>query len=84
MNYDIKGSPLSVQDGYGVANLNVGIVENTSERYRVTAFVNNVFDEFYSDQVRDDLSGTLFSGLVVSRIRVRSERYAGLRVKLSW
>ena len=33
VNYDIKGSPLSVQDGYGVAKLNVGTVENTSERY---------------------------------------------------
>ena len=33
VNHDIQGSAHSVQDGYGVANLNVGIVENTSERY---------------------------------------------------
>jgi iron complex outermembrane receptor protein len=82
--YDIKGSPRSVQDAYGVANLSLGIVENTSERYRVTAFVNNVFDEFYSGQVTDGLSGTAYTQLVMMRIPVRSERYAGLRVKLSW
>jgi iron complex outermembrane receptor protein len=84
VNYDIKGSPLAVQDAYGIANLNVGIVENTAARYRVTAFVNNVFDEFYSGQVTDLLSGTLFTEQVVARIPVRSERYAGLRVNYSW
>ena len=84
VNYDIKGSPLAAQGAYGIANLNLGIVENTTERYRVTAFVNNVFDEFYSGQVSDALSGSLFSGRVVMRIPVRSERYAGLRVKFAW
>jgi outer membrane receptor protein involved in Fe transport len=62
----------------------VGIVENTAARWRVTAFVNNVFDEFYSGQVTDLLSGTLFTGQVVARIPVRSERYAGLRLNYSW
>jgi hypothetical protein len=46
--------------------------------------VNNVFDEFYSGQVTDLLSGTLFTEQAVARIPVRSERYAGLRLNYSW
>ncbi|MEH6582058.1 MAG: TonB-dependent receptor [Halioglobus sp.] len=84
-NYDIKGSPLAVQDSFGVANLNIGIAESSAEKYRVTLFVNNVFDEFHSSAITDALGGGLFTNTIVARIPVRSERrYGGVRLRYSF
>jgi iron complex outermembrane receptor protein len=85
VNYDIKGSPLAVQDSFGITNLNLGIVESSSEKYRVTLFVNNLFDEFHSSSITDALSGQLFTGEMIVRIPTRSEeRYAGIRLRYAF
>ena len=47
VNFSLLGDPGAEQDSYGVANLNIGIVESANERYSVTLFVNNLFDEDY-------------------------------------
>jgi iron complex outermembrane receptor protein len=47
VNYDLLGNPLSAQEAYGLANISFGIVEPVG-RYRVTFFVNNLFDEDFS------------------------------------
>jgi len=52
VTFDINQDPNLYQDSYGVANLRLGIVDK-SERYRVTAFVNNVFDEHFTTGMRN-------------------------------
>ena len=47
VSYDLYGDPLNRQEAYGIANAGVGIVDN-QDRYKVTVFVNNLFDENYS------------------------------------
>ncbi len=47
INYDLLGNPLGAQEAYGLANISFGIVE-PGGRYKVTFFVNNLFDEDFS------------------------------------
>lgn len=47
VNFDLYGDPVNVQEAYGIANLGFGVVDNDN-RYKVTFYVNNMFDENYS------------------------------------
>jgi iron complex outermembrane receptor protein len=84
VNFDLLGHPNAVQDSYGITNVNLGIFERTNEKYRVTLFVNNLFDEDYATSI-----GTL-DGLYGDKdVRIHylprnAERYAGLRVRYSF
>lgn len=48
VNYDLYGNPLSDQSAYGIANVSFGIIESQNQRYKLTFFVNNLFDQSYS------------------------------------
>lgn len=84
VNFDLLGHPNAVQDSYGITNINIGILERAQERYRVTLFVNNLFDEDYATSI-----GTL-DGLYGDKdVRIHylprnAERYAGLRVRYTF
>ena len=47
VSFDLYGDPLNKQDAYGIGNLGFGIVDN-QDKYKVTVFANNLFDEHYS------------------------------------
>ena len=84
VHFGLANSPLQVQESYGVANLSVGIVERSAERYRFTLFVNNVFDETYANGLADVRA--LYGGdvAVVQNLPRDSERYYGMRVRLEF
>ena len=77
--FDLFQDPLTEQDAYGVANLNFGIVERDNERYRVTAFVNNLGDENYASMLINGGNST-----VTKQWTYNAQRYAGLRVKFTF
>ena len=84
VNFDLLGDPGAEQDSYGVANLNVGIVESANERYSVTLFVNNLFDEDYVTSISN------FGGLwgnaptYIQTFPRDAEQYAGLQLDFSF
>ena len=84
LNFSISNNPLTVQDSYGVAHLSLGIMEKENNRYSVSVFVNNVFDEEYAAGIAD--LSTLYAGptTLLHHIPRSAQRYAGLRVRLGF
>ena len=80
VNFSLLADPGAEQKAYGIANLSIGIIESDTERYTVTLFVNNVFDE---DHVTSIVN---FGGLWGSRPTYiqtfprDAERYAGIQL----
>ncbi|NHN35787.1 TonB-dependent receptor [Pseudomaricurvus alcaniphilus] len=83
VNFDLLQNPGRAQDAYGIFNLSVGIAaKDDKESYRVTLFVNNVFDEFYVSGINP---GTFTSAPVFNhQVPRNAERYAGLKVKFKF
>lgn len=84
LNFSISGNPLTVHDSYGVANLSLGITERENNRYSVSLFVNNLFDEEYASGLADLTS--LYGGAttLLHHIPRGAERYVGVRVRLGF
>ncbi|RJG09572.1 TonB-dependent receptor, partial [Massilia cavernae] len=81
VNFDLKANPLQVQKGYGVVNGSIAL-SSPSHAFKVTLFVNNLFDKSYATFVGD--TADLYGGThhVLSQMLPRnSQRYVGLRVK---
>jgi len=84
VNFDLLQNPATVQDSYGIANLNIGISERKTDRYRVTLFVNNVFDKRYASALQS-LDGLYGDVDVMTHFLPRgAERYAGVRVRYAF
>jgi len=81
--YNLLQDPASVQEAYGIANLAIGV---RSDRWRATAFVNNLFDESYAltkgrDAHINNPAGQFATNWKPAR---DSERYFGVRLSLSY
>ncbi|MDE0270447.1 MAG: TonB-dependent receptor [Gammaproteobacteria bacterium] len=80
VNFSLLADPGAKQDAYGIANLSLGIIESRSERYSVTLFVNNLFDEDYVTNIAN------FGGLwgnaptYIQTFPRDAERYAGIQL----
>ena len=80
VNFSLLADPGSEQESYGIANLSLGIIDSVSERYSVTLFVNNLFDEDYVSSIAN------FGGLwgnnptYIQTFPRDAERYAGLQL----
>ena len=76
--FNINQDPLATQDSYGVANLRIGLTDK-EERYRLTFFVNNIFDETYASS-KANLGNVFFPGPVIGQALTRNaQRYAGVQ-----
>ena len=81
--YNLLQDPASMQESYGIANLAIGV---RSDRWRATAFVNNLFDQSYAltkgrDAHINNVAGTFATNWKPAR---DSERYFGVRLSLSY
>ena len=80
VNFSLLADPGAVQKAYGIADLSVGIIESDTERYTVTLFVNNLFDEDYVTSIVN------FGGLwgnrptYIQTFPRDAERYAGIQL----
>lgn len=82
--YDLFGNPLSQQDAYSIVNLNFGIKEADNESWKVTFFVNNLFDKAYAAGIADNRN--FFGGNVVltQQLARNYSRYGGVRVRFGF
>ena len=84
VNFSLLADPGAVQKAYSVVNLSAGIVESEDSRYRLTAFVNNVFDKDFVSGVGN--SGGLWGGtpVYVHVVPRDSQRYGGVRLSYNF
>lgn len=87
VNFTLTQDPDAVQKGYGITDLAIGIQAKDS-RYKVTAFVNNLFNTHYALN-RQDQSNYYFMGGQPGNAVVRTpardfSRYFGLRLGLEY
>ena len=80
VNFSLLGDPGAEQKAYGVANLSLGIIDSVDERYTVTLFVNNLFDEDYVSSIGN--FGALWGGMptYIQNFPRDAERYAGIEL----
>jgi len=78
--FDINQGPRTVQDSYGVADLRLGIADKAG-RYEITAYVNNLFDEFYVGNLGD--FSFLYGGstALVHMVPRNAQRFVGLNCR---
>jgi iron complex outermembrane receptor protein len=82
--FDLKQDPGTEQDSYGLLNASIGIAESERERYRVSLFVNNLFDEDYT-AVIVDLSDLYLGDTAYIQLLPRdAERYVGMRFRYAF
>jgi len=84
VRFGIDQDPLTKQSSYGVTNLRIG-VKDKSERYEISAFVNNLFAEHY---VGDELNLSSFfppgTTAIIQTVPRNAQRYWGVRAKLNF
>ena len=79
----------SIQDGYGIVNLRVGL-ESADGRWQVTAYAKNLSDEGYCEVMYDQPLGAQFgavnaaAGTVTQRCVVGNPRTYGLTARMSF
>ncbi len=80
VNFSLLGDPGTEQNAYGVANLSLGIIDSVDERYTVTLFVNNLFDEDYVSSIGN--FGALWGSMptYIQNFPRDAERYAGIEL----
>ena len=84
VNFSLLADPGATQDSYGIANLSLGIVESANERYRLTVFVNNLFNENFVTGINN--FGGLWGGTPVYTQTVprEAEQYFGIQLGVSF
>ncbi len=82
VNYELSPDPLTIQPGFAILNLNLGVQPSDSPRYKLAVFVNNVFDTHYYNGMTDYTAFTAANafGFVPRDFR----RYAGVRASYSF
>lgn len=81
VNFDLFQNPLYFQKAYGVLNGSIG-VRQRDDQYRVTLFVNNLFDKNFASNVGGLVGGQPTSvNQVLSR---NSRRYFGIRANYNF
>lgn len=85
--YNLLQDPDSVQDAYGIANVSAGV---RTERWKLTAFVNNLFDKNYAltrgreAQWNISQTATLPTDAINWKPARDSARYFGVRASFSY
>lgn len=82
--FNLFGDPATRQGSYGIFNGSIGLKESENENWKVTAFVNNLFDQEYSAGIANNAN--LFGGNVVlyQQLARNYSRYGGIRIKLGF
>ncbi|SLK10708.1 TonB-dependent receptor [Novosphingobium mathurense] len=81
VQFDLLGNPALRQDGYGILNGSIGIQDGDGGRYRVSLFVNNLFDKSYAASLAVAQGDSV--GNTVTQVLPRdAQRYFGVRMSL--
>ncbi|GIL41674.1 TonB-dependent receptor [Roseiterribacter gracilis] len=83
VNYGLNQDPQTVQKSYGILNLSAGI-RDTSGRYEVSVFVNNVTDQRYYAHIFNS-TGNYNNVLATQSLPPRDfSRYAGIKASYNF
>jgi iron complex outermembrane receptor protein len=87
INFALSQDPLTVQKAYGILDLSMGVTSKDA-RYKLTVFVNNVFDKHYAQGLGNNTRGYSAPGVTVTGTNWfparDSFRYAGVRADVSF
>ncbi|WP_298675122.1 TonB-dependent receptor [uncultured Sphingomonas sp.] len=86
VNFDLLGNPLDTQKAYGILNASLGAELG---RFKLTAFVNNIFDQHYAASLGDGfgvLGGSAANDThVIYQFLPRdSQRYGGVKLSVTF
>ena len=76
VNFDLLGDPLDTQAAYGLMNVNLGLEHGA---YRLSLFVNNVFNTHYATTMSDGF-GSYGTHVISAYLPRDSQRYAGVKL----
>jgi iron complex outermembrane receptor protein len=83
VRYDLLGNPRTVQPGYGIFNASIGIEGQGDRGYRVSLFVNNLFDKAYAGTIQNAQGES--AGLATTQLLPRNaKRYFGIRARFRY
>jgi iron complex outermembrane receptor protein len=80
VNFDLLNNPLLEQKGYGIVNGSIAL-NDPSHSFKVTLYVNNLFDKTYASFIGDNYNFYSGSHVLTQTLARNSQRYVGLRVK---
>jgi iron complex outermembrane receptor protein len=81
-NFGINRDPETVQKGYGILNLSLGV--RSHDGWEVIGFVNNAFDKQYFFNVNNSLGNQGNAQAVQSNLPRDFRRYGGVRASFSF
>jgi iron complex outermembrane receptor protein len=82
-NFGINNDPETVQEGYGILNLSLGVRDH-DRRWELIAFVNNALDKQYFFNVNNSYGNQGNAQAVQSNLPRDFRRYGGLRATLNF
>ncbi len=82
VNFALTTNPRTVQPADGRANLAVG-VGSMNDKWRVSLFVNNLFDQDYVTRIIDD-TGRDDPFILLQQVPRNAERFGGIRLRLGF
>jgi iron complex outermembrane recepter protein len=80
----LTNNPRTIAPDYGVFNASVGIEDKESGSYRVSLFVNNVFDESYVSTLTDARSALIAPYIIEAFHDRNSQRHVGIKLQMSF
>lgn len=83
INYSLNQDPETVQGGYSIVNLSAGI-RNRDQGFELIAFVNNLFDKQYYQNLTDSRGNYANAQATQSYLPRDFRRYAGLRASYAF
>ena len=83
VRFDLLGNPRTVQPGFGLLNASIGVEGAEDRGYRISLFVNNLFDKAYAGLIGNAQGESL--GLATTQLVPRNaRRYFGVRARFRY
>ncbi|MET0310313.1 MAG: TonB-dependent receptor [Sphingomonas sp.] len=82
-NFGINNDPETIQKGYGILNLTLGVRDHAS-KWELVGFVNNVFDKQYFYNITNSFGNQGNAQAVQSYVPRDFRRYGGVRASLNF
>ena len=83
INFGLNNDPETIQKGYGVTNLSLG-VRDSAGRWEVAGFVNNLFDKQYFYNITNSFGNQGNAEAVQSYVPRDFRRYGGVRASYNF
>jgi iron complex outermembrane receptor protein len=83
VNFSSNANPRSVQGAYGIGNASIGL-QDSGDAWRVSLFVNNLFDQDYVSRIVDDTTARNDPFILLQQIPRNSFRFFGIRARFGF